>query len=98
MNEMHDAVGQVINELENQNVTNNTLVMFISDHGPQIELCSHGGSTGGLKGGKLTTWEGGVRVPAVAWWPSVIKNGGRVDATVRSSLDIFATIMDITGG
>ena len=96
--EMQHAVGDVISSLRHHNVSGNTLVMFISDHGPQIELCSHGGSAGGLKVGKLTTWEGGVRVPAVAWWPEGIVEGGRVDGEVRSSLDVFATIMEITGG
>lgn len=96
--EMQDAVDDVIASLRHHNVSSNTLVMFISDHGPQVELCAHGGSAGGLKGGKLTTWEGGVRVPAVAWWPAGIREGGRVDGEVRSSLDVFATIMEITGG
>ena len=96
--EMQHAVGDVIDSLRHNNVSGNTLVMFISDHGPQVELCAHGGSAGGLKGGKLTTWEGGMRVPAVAWWPKGIVEGGRVDGEVRSSLDVFATIMEVTGG
>ena len=45
---------------------------------------------------KLTTWEGGIRVPAIAWWPSVISKGV-VNHQVISTLDVYDTLLDIAG-
>ena len=50
INEMSWLVSQTVATLKNHNLENNTLVLFLSDHGPEIELCREGGSTAGLRG------------------------------------------------
>ncbi|XP_071500012.1 arylsulfatase-like [Diadema antillarum] len=95
INEMNDAVGQVLNALEEHGLAENTLTLFISDHGPQPEYCAHGGDSGIFKGYKTNTWEGGVRVPFIAYWPGTIEP--RESDTVVSTLDILRTLMDLAG-
>jgi len=61
-------------------------------------LCLEGGNTAGLRGGKsYSSWEGGLRVPGIAYWPGVIAPG-RVTAELASTMDIFATVIDFAGG
>ncbi|XP_071500011.1 arylsulfatase-like [Diadema antillarum] len=95
INEMSDAVGQVLHALEEHGLAENTLTLFISDHGPQPEYCAHGGDSGILKGYKTNTWEGGVRVPFIAYWPGMIEP--RESHRVVSTLDILPTLMDLAG-
>nr|XP_009859848.1 arylsulfatase-like [Ciona intestinalis] len=95
VNEMSWAVGEVVNQLKDLNLDQNTLVMFLSDHGPAVEFCYTGGSTGGLKGGKASSWDGGIKVPAVAWWPGTIQPG--VKTQVVSTMDIFPTFLQLAG-
>eukprot|EP00045_Choanoeca_perplexa_P014421 m.169683 g.169683 ORF g.169683 m.169683 type:complete len:382 (-) comp16671_c0_seq21:42-1187(-) len=96
--ELNDAVKDLLRFLRSNGLENNTLVMLTSDHGPHIELCLEGGRTGGLKGGKsYSSWEGGLKVPGVAWWPGVIQPG-RVTNELASSMDMFATAVDFAGG
>lgn len=72
--------------------------VLLCAQGPHIELCLEGGNTNGLQGGKAySSWEGGLRVPGIAYWPSVIAPG-RVTEEVASTMDIFATIVDFAGG
>ena len=83
------SVGQVLDALRSAGVERNTLVLFTSDNGPWLPFGTHGGSAGPLKEGKGTTWEGGVRTPAIFWWPGTIR-----PATVTgigSGLDLLAT-------
>ncbi|XP_039249062.2 arylsulfatase-like [Styela clava] len=96
INEMSWAVGEVLNTLKELEIDKNTLVLFISDHGPQLELCTEGGSAGLFKGGKGSVWEGGLRVPAIAWWPGTIP-AGVVNHEIVSSLDVYSTILELAG-
>nr|CAB3223277.1 arylsulfatase-like [Phallusia mammillata] len=96
VNEMSWAVGEVVNVVKQLGIEENTLVMFISDHGPQIEECFHGGSPGPLKGGKATSWEGGIHVPSIAWWPGKIPPGS-VNHHVLSTMDVFPTLLALAG-
>src|SRR5262249_4594526 len=73
-----------------------TLVIFTSDNGPWLSKQSHGGSAGLLREGKGSTWEGGVRVPCLGWWPGTIAPG-RVAYDLASELDLFATCLDLAG-
>lgn len=87
------ALGQVMRALDSEGVSDNTLVIFTSDNGP---VAKFGGTTGGLRGGKRSEHEGGIRVPGIARWPGHIKPGSESDVPVVGS-DIFATVLDIAG-
>ncbi|TWU28121.1 arylsulfatase [Bythopirellula polymerisocia] len=70
------SVGQVIAKLKELDIDNNTLVIFSSDNGPMSEGGWHKNyfdSDGPLKGGKRDFYEGGIRVPTIAWWPGAIE-------------------------
>lgn len=89
------SVGQVLNTLSEQGLSENTLVVFTSDNGPWLIMGTHGGSAGLLKSGKGTSYEGGMREPAIFWWPQKIKPA--VAHNTASTLDLFPTIMSIAG-
>lgn len=93
--ELDWSVGQVIEALRAAKVDRNTLVVFTSDNGPWLPYRTHGGSAGPLKEGKGTTWEGGVRTPAMFWWPGTIRPG--TIAGIGSALDLFASAATLAG-
>lgn len=105
--QLDHAFGQLLKALDNQNLTDNTFVIFTSDNGPegdgngridrpQSQQNRNWGSTGGLRGRKRDTWEGGIRVPGIVRWPGKIKPGTVSDTPVYGC-DIFSTVCDITG-
>lgn len=59
------STGLVLDALRTAGIDRKTLVMFTSDNGPWLPFGAHGGSSGPLREGKGTTWEGGVRTPAI---------------------------------
>ena len=89
------SVGQVLDALRKAGVERNTLVLFTSDNGPWLPFGTHGGSAGPLKQGKGTTWEGGVRTPAIFWWPGTVAPG--VVTGMGSGLDVLATAAALAG-
>ena len=89
--ELDDSVGQVLAKLKELGLDENTLVIFTSDNGPW-----YGGSTGGLRGMKSTTWEGGYRVPCIARWPGKVPAGRTSDALAIMS-DLFPTTLAAAG-
>lgn len=91
--QLDHALGQVMQTLDKEGLSDNTLVIFTSDNGP---VARFGGTTGGLRGGKRSDHEGGIRVPGIARWPGHIKPGTVSDVPVVGT-DIFATVLDITG-
>ncbi|MCM2369800.1 sulfatase-like hydrolase/transferase [Aporhodopirellula aestuarii] len=91
--QMDNALGMVMDALDAQGVADNTLLFFTSDNGP---VAAFGGTTGGLRGGKRSEHEGGIRVPGLARWPGHIPAGTTSDVPVIGS-DIFATVLDIVG-
>nr|XP_003420678.2 steryl-sulfatase isoform X2 [Loxodonta africana] len=99
--EMDWSLGQVLNVLDEMKLADNTLVYFSSDQGAHVEEVTpkgevHGGSNGIYKGGKANNWEGGIRVPGILRWPSVIQAGQEVDEPT-SNMDIFPTVAKLAG-
>jgi arylsulfatase A len=92
--EIDNGVGMIIKELQKLKLEKKTIVVFTSDNGPWLVYKSHSGSAGLLRNGKGTTWEGGVRVPAIFWGGNIIP--GVVD-DIGSTLDIYSTFLSITG-
>ncbi|TWU19886.1 sulfatase family protein [Allorhodopirellula heiligendammensis] len=91
--QLDDALGMVMDALDAQGVSENTLLFFTSDNGP---VPAYGGVTGGLRGNKRSDHEGGIRVPGLARWPGHIEPGTTSDVPVVGT-DIFATVLDIVG-
>ena len=91
--QLDHALGKVMSALDAEGVSDNTLLIFTSDNGP---VAKHGGTTGGLRGGKRSDHEGGIRVPGLARWPGHIKPATVSDVPVIGT-DIFATVLDIAG-
>jgi arylsulfatase A-like enzyme len=90
------SVGEVVKALKKNGLEENTLVVFTSDNGPWIIFDIEGGSAGPLRQGKGTTFEGGQRVPMVAYWPGKIK-AGTVYEDLATQLDLYPTIISLTG-
>jgi arylsulfatase A-like enzyme len=94
--ELDWSVGRVLSKLKQRGLAENTVVIFASDNGPERFPSRPSGATGGLRGGKGSAWEGGVRVPCIVRWP------GRVpEKSVRSGiagvLDLFPTLARVAG-
>ncbi|MCP5117255.1 MAG: sulfatase [bacterium] len=90
------SVGQVLDTLRDEGLAEKTLVVFTSDNGPWLTFRHQGGSAGLLKDGKGATWEGGMREPAIFWWPGTVKP--RVVHDIGSTLDLLPTIAKFAGG
>ncbi len=67
--ELDWSTGQILNALRDSGLAENTFVLFTSDNGPWLTQGAQGGSAGPLRDGKGSTWEGGMRVPGIAWMP-----------------------------
>lgn len=93
--ELDWSVGQIKQALIEFDVADNTLVIFSSDNGPWLSMQIEGGRAGLLRNGKGTTFEGGMRVPTVFWWPDTLKPG--VVSGMGSTLDLFVTIAALSG-
>jgi arylsulfatase A-like enzyme len=93
--EIDHGVGQIRRKLEELGIADQTLLLFTSDNGPWLAYKTHGGSAGQLRAGKGMTWEGGMRVPAIFWWPGMIEPGIVTD--IGSTLDFFPTISYLAG-
>ena len=94
MMEIDWSVGQIMKTLKELKLDKNTLVIFTSDNGPWLNFGDHAGTTGGLREGKATTWEGGQLVPCIMRWKDKIK-GGQVCNQLISSIDIFPMLASI---
>jgi arylsulfatase len=90
------SVGEILKTLDQTGLSDNTLVIFTSDNGPWLNFGNHAGSTGGLREGKGTSFEGGQRVPCLMKWPGVIAEG-TVNNKLACTIDILPTLAKITG-
>lgn len=94
--ELDASVGEIIQALEDAGVADQTLFVFTSDNGPWLYMGETGGSSGPLRNGKGTTFEGGMRVPTVAMYPARIPPGEVYDAPA-TMLDWVPTIASLAG-
>ncbi|EMI57078.1 arylsulfatase B [Rhodopirellula sallentina] len=90
---MDRNIGTILDALDENGFRENTLVIFHSDNGGDPK---HGGNNQPLRGKKFTTWEGGVRVPAIMRWPARLK-GGTKYGSVTSYIDILPTLAGAAG-
>lgn len=88
--ELDTSVGEILARVKSLGLSEKTLILFTSDNGP-MELSS----AGSLRGKKGSVYEGGHRVPTIAWWPSMIKKN-TVNDQLAISLDIMPTIVSLT--
>lgn len=89
--EMDRGIGQIVSTLRRLRIANRTLVLFFSDNGANAR-----GSNGRLRGNKGQLWEGGHRVPCIAWWPDTIAAGNTTDE-LTISIDVMPTLLEAAG-
>ncbi len=90
---MDQAIGEILDALDAQGVADNTIVLFFSDNGGYYNF---GGVNTPLRGGKLETFEGGIRVNSVMRWPDVLP-AGTVNESVISVMDVLPTLTHAAG-
>lgn len=105
--ELDWSVGQLLEAVRESGRERDTLVIFTSDNGPWINMPErmlqagnlpwHVGSAGALRMAKGSTYEGGVRVPAIVYWPGRFE-GGRTSAEIASTMDLYATLVRLGTG
>jgi arylsulfatase A len=91
------SVGRILDALGEEGLAEDTLVIFTSDNGPWTVKGKDGGSAGPLRGSKGSTWEGGVRVPTIAWWPGRVPAGSEC-AAFAGTIDLLPTLVSLAGG
>ncbi len=94
--DMDRDIGQILDALKEAGIAENTLVIAMADNGPMHELAPLTQEPI-FRGGKGDHWEGGVRVPAFAWWPGVI-DGDQIVGDIVSVHDLFTTFISLAGG
>jgi arylsulfatase len=96
--ELDSAIGDVFTQLKALGLDDNTLVVFTSDNGPWTDkqIGDHGGSPLPFRGGKMTTWEGGWRVPGIMRWPGKVRAGETSDG-IASTIDLLPTFAALSG-
>ena len=96
MMEIDWSVGEILAALRKNGLDEQTLVLFSCDNGPWLSYGNHAGSAAGLREGKGTTWEGGVREPFIARWPGKIP-AGKVCREPAMTIDILPTLAKLAG-
>jgi arylsulfatase A-like enzyme len=90
------SVGEILGAVRRSGLEGRTLVVFTSDNGPWLSYGEHAGSAGPLREGKGTSWEGGIRVPCLMWWPGVIPAGTEWKGPV-ATIDLLPTVAGMAG-
>ncbi|HEV7278950.1 MAG TPA: sulfatase [Pirellulaceae bacterium] len=94
--EIDASVGQILASLAKHGIDDRTLIIFTSDNGPWESYGNHAGDDGGLREGKGTAFEGGVRVPCVMRWPGKIPAGTTCDS-LAATIDVLPTLTGLIG-
>jgi arylsulfatase A-like enzyme len=96
--ELDWSIGEILKVLKEENLDENTLVIFTSDNGPWIEdiIGDHAGSAFPLKGNKMQTWEGGIRVPCIMRWKGQLPEGIECNELL-TTMDFFPTFSSLSG-
>jgi arylsulfatase A len=89
-------VGRIVEKLKAEGIEENTLIIFASDNGPWTGFGEQSGSAGELRGSKITTWEGGVRVPMIMKWKNTLP-AGMVYSEITGIIDMAPTIAAAAG-
>ncbi len=97
MMEIDWSVGEINKALEKNNIADNTIFIFTTDNGPWLNFGNHAGSSGGLREGKTTSWEGGQRVPFIIRWPGKTPEG-TICNKLSCAIDLLPTLASITSG
>ncbi len=97
MMEIDWSVGEILSALRENGIEKNTIVIFTTDNGPWLNFGNHAGSSGGLREGKTTSWEGGQRVPFIIQWPEKVP-AGKVCSQLACAIDLLPTFVALTGG
>ena len=95
MMEIDWSVGEILKAIKTHGLEENTLVIFTTDNGPWLNFGNHAGSTGGLREGKGTSFEGGQKVPCIIKWPGVVPEGV-ICNNMASTIDLLPTLAEIT--
>ena len=95
--ELDWSMNEIFRTLRELKLDENTLVVFLSDNGPELQYDkTQRGDAIPLRGGKYSNWEGGVRVPAIMRWPGQIPAGIISDA-LATSMDLYPTFAALAG-
>lgn len=95
MMEIDWSIGEVMHAIEKQGLTNNTIIIFTSDNGPWLTFGNHAGNSGGLREGKGTAWDGGLKVPCIMSYPKLIAPG-TISNNIVTTMDLLPTIVNLT--
>jgi len=96
---MDSGIGRILETLDTLKIADNTIVIFTSDNGPQLDRTGDSSADRfnlGLSGEKLFVWEGGIRLPLIVRWPAGVRPGTTSDAFLHST-DWFPTLLDLAG-
>lgn len=96
ISEIDWSVGQILDSLDRNHLSDNTLVVFTSDNGPWLSYGDHAGSAAPLREGKGTNWDGGVRVPCIMRWTGKIAAGSKCDEPAMT-IDLLPTVAKLLG-
>ena len=96
ISEIDWSVGKVMETLDKTGLSKNTLLIVTSDNGPWLSFGSHAGSSGGLREGKGTAWDGGTRVQCLIRWPGKVE-AGAVCSGLLTNMDILPTVVAAAG-
>jgi arylsulfatase len=92
ISEIDWSIGKVMDALDKNGLSKNTMLIVTSDNGPWLSFGNHAGSSGGLREGKGTAWDGGTRVPCFIRWPGKV-SAGTVCNQLLTNMDILPTII-----